>query len=338
MAPLSAALAHLLLDINRDFERHGAQAGEPPSLVLWADLLRVVPDEGISVTDLAPAARISRRAVRAWLGLEKRGWLDVEAPQPRVKVVKLTAVGRQARDRWGDLVVSTEQEWCAKVGGTTAKSLRGALERFVSGLDLELPHYPMTYGSADPSAVGGATVAARPGPPRIPPHGTDWVPVVRAAGDTVSALPLPALLSQALIAFTIDFEERARFPMALAAGLARAMPGGALPLRDVPPFLGVNGAGKSLLERHGIVRVNGEGAHRIATLTPSGIRIRESYEATMLGVARAWRERYGDDIVDDLSASLAAVDDQLAGDLPDHVLVRYLSGRGFFDVSLSSVA
>src|SRR5439155_6998261 len=96
MPPLSTLLAHALLDISRDFERLGAAGAEQPSLLLWANFLRVIPDEGISVTDLPGAARVSRRAVKTWLGLVKHGWLEVDDVGPREKVVTLTGDGRAA--------------------------------------------------------------------------------------------------------------------------------------------------------------------------------------------------------------------------------------------------
>ena len=64
MAPLAASLAHALLDINVAFDRSGDEADDRPSLVLWADLLRVVPDAGIPLGDLPAAARVSRRSLR----------------------------------------------------------------------------------------------------------------------------------------------------------------------------------------------------------------------------------------------------------------------------------
>lgn len=66
------------------------------------------------------------------------------------------------------------------------------------------------------------------------------------------------------MAFTIDYEEQAGFPMAVAAMLAQAMAGGPLPLDEVPPMLGVNGSGKSLLERHRVAQVTGKGKQRLA--------------------------------------------------------------------------
>src|SRR5687768_1394166 len=82
-SPLPVRLAHVLLDINRAFERNAERSGEHPSLVTWANLLRVIPDEGISVTELAPAARVSRRVVQAWLRNPKQHCLEIDDLAPR---------------------------------------------------------------------------------------------------------------------------------------------------------------------------------------------------------------------------------------------------------------
>lgn len=203
-------------------------------------------------------------------------------------------------------------------------------------LELELAHYPITYGASDWSVLGGPWVAAKPGPPRIPAHGADWVPVVRSDGDTVGRLPLSALLSQALMAFLVDFEDRMPFPMAVAALLAQSMPAGAVPLTDVPPVLGVDGAGTSGLERHGVVEVTGTGGQRVARLTPTGVRIRDAYEPTVDDVERSWRTRYGDETVRDLATALAGIDAKLPDALPDHVFVRHVMGVGLHDVSMAT--
>ena len=336
MPPLSALLTHAFLDINRSFERTAAEVGEESSLLTYSDFLRVVPDDGIEVGELPAATRISRRAIQSWLRLEKRGWLEIESTAPRVKVVRPTERARQTRDRCAELVVTTDDAWCVSIGVDEAKSLRVALEALVSRLDLELAHYPMTYGGSDISVLGGPWVAAKAGPPRIPAHGADWVPVVRGDGDTVSGLPLHALLSQALVAFLIDYEDRARFPMFAAAQLADTMPAGKVPLVDLPPILGVTGAGKSGLERHGIVRVTGSGDRRIASLTPVGTQIRDAYVPTVAGIGDGWDERYGTALVADLRAALERVDEKLDDDLPDHVVVRHKPFIGFRDVSLTA--
>lgn len=338
MPRLHALLAHALLDFNRDFERRASDVDEHTSLLVWADFLRVVGDDGVSVFDLPATARISRRAAQAWLRRSPTNrWVEVTAEAPRVKIARLTDAGRRTRDNCEAIARATEQAWRAKVGEAEAKDARTALEDLVSRLDLELSHYPITYGAGDWSALGGPWVAAKPGPPRIPAHGADWVPVVRGEGDTVSGLPLTALLSQALMAFLVDYEDRMPFPMATAALLAHAMPAGAVPLADVPPVLALDGAGKSGLERHGIVKVTGRGHQRVARLTPIGVQIRDAYEPTVDDVERSWRTRYGE-TVGDLVTALARVDAKLPGDLPDHVLVRHVMGVGLHDMSLSAMS
>lgn len=335
MPPLYALLAHALLDFNRDFERSASDVDEHTSLLVWADFLRVVGDDGISVSDLPSAARISRRAAQAWLRRSPTNrWVEVTAEAPRVKIARLTDAGRRTRDNCEAIAGATEQAWRAKVGEADAKGARAALEDLVSRLDLELPHYPITYGASDWSALGGPWVAAKPGPPRVPAHGADWVPAVRGDGDTVSRLTLAALLSQALMGFLVDYEDRMPFPMAVAALLAQTMPDGAVRLADVPSVLAVDGAGKSGLERHGVVKVTGSGDKRVARLTPTGVQIRDAYEPTVEDVERSWRKRYGE-TVGDLVAALERVDAKLPGDLPDHVLVRHVMGVGLHDVSLS---
>ncbi len=338
MVPLSACLARALLDASRELERQGAAGDWPPSLLLWANLLRVIPADGLPVADLPAAARISRRAAKAWLGLERLGWLELTGPTSRSQVVRLTSIGRSARDAWADLVPLAEQASTARMGKGSATSLRRALEGFVGALAVELPHYPMPYGT-DPSAVGGQSVPAKPGPPRIPAHGADWVPVVRTGGgESVHALPLHALLSQALMAFAIDYEELALFPMAMAAMLATSLPSGSRPLAELPPVLGVNGTGKSLLERHGVVQVTGSGRLRTAHLTDRGRRISQGHRANLEAAESVWRTRYGTDLVEPLATALRSVDEKLDDDLPAYVIVRFTPGLGFQDVSLSAGA
>ena len=336
--PPYALLAHALLDFNRDFERRASEVEEHTSLLVWADFLRVVADDGISVSDLPATARISRRAAQAWLRRSPTNrWVEITAQAPRVKIAKLTDAGRRTRDNCEAIAGSTEQAWCAKVGEADAKGARAALEDLVGGLELELAHYPIIYGASDWSVLGGPWVAAKPGPPRIPAHGADWVPVVRGDGDTVSRLPLAALLSQALMAFLVDYEDRMPFPMAVAALLAQTMPAGAVRLADVPSVLAVDGGGRSGLERHGVVNVTGRGDQRVARLTPTGVRIRDAYEPTVDDVERAWRKRYGDETVSELVTALARIDSKLPSALPDHVLVRHVMGVGLHDVSIATM-
>lgn len=334
MTDLHALFAHCLLDINRDFDDLGG-LGPPtwipgknesqddlPSLVLWADFLRVIPDEGITFNELPRATRVSRRALKTRARLVKHGLLEISPLQPKGQLWKLTKVGRALRDRLGELILKTEEAWLVKVGPSKSSRLRGALEGFVSKLELELAHYPMTYGAVDGTAIGGPWVSAEPGPPRIPPHGTDWVPVVRGPGDTVTRLGLHALLSQALMAFTIAYEEL-NGHMLTAALLTKFMPDGNVPLVRLPGILGVDGSWKTGLERHGIVFVEGSGEQAIVQLTARGNAIRDGHARSLSRVEQDWHHHYGPTVVKELSKSLEEVDAELPRDLPDYVVIRH---------------
>lgn len=111
--------------------------------------------------------------------LEEQGWLTVEPAGPRTKVVRLGALGRRSSDAWAAHVPEAERAWRARVGPAEVDRLRSALETVVGAVDLELPHHPITYGSADLRATGGRAVA---GAPRIP----------RTAWQRCSPGPCPA--------------------------------------------------------------------------------------------------------------------------------------------------
>jgi hypothetical protein len=170
-------------------------------------------------------------------------------------------------------------------------SLRAPLVALVDKFELELPHYWITYGTADPSVTGGRFRAGSEGPPRIPPHGADWEPVLREDKGAAD-LSLTALLSQALCNFAVDYEMRSP---SLGWTIQALLPIDATkgtPMAEVPRFAHLSGDGKSGSERHGLVKV-GPKPQQIATLTPLGQRIREVYEPFTAAVEDRWRDVYG---------------------------------------------
>lgn len=98
--------------------------------------------------------------------------------------MRLTVHGFDVAARWESLQDAADERWRAKVGFDKPVKLRAALENIVGKLPLEHPHYPAGYGAADARVTGG--------------NGQDWKAVPRKPGDTVSHLPLSALLSQAI--------------------------------------------------------------------------------------------------------------------------------------------
>jgi DNA-binding MarR family transcriptional regulator len=317
---LSRALGHLTARL----EAIDGAGADLPSLAVWSNVLRCVAEagpEGMNERALAPAARISSRlATAAVTGAVRRGWLSVRpgTETRNRRQVELTHAGRVAADVWPARLTGLDAEW-------RGSPMRTVLEELVAQLPFELPHFPASYGSADPSAVGGSFV-----PPSsadgVPAHGQDWTPVGRADGDTVSSLPLTALLSQALMAFTIDYESRFPWPLASTTTVLCHLDAQPRPLADVPEVRGhhgIKGNGKTLLERHLIAVVTRDPAdtrRKLVALTDRGVLVMQHHPTRLEAVESMWRGRYGDAVVTHLRDALGPLASAASPAMPDHVL------------------
>lgn len=192
-----------------------------------------------------------------------------------------------------------------KVAEKKYTSLRAPLVALVDKFELELPHYWITYGTADPSVTGGRYKPGSEGPPRIPPHGAEWAPVMRT-GKSAADVSVTALLSQALCNFAIDYETEGP-PLGWTIQGALAIdPNQGTPMADVHRFAHLSGDGRSGLERHGIVEV-GPKPQQIATLTPVGRRVRDLYASHVVTVEERWRDVYGAAAVNKVRTALEKV-------------------------------
>lgn len=264
-----------------------------PSLAVYANVIRCVAAGPIAERDLPTAARVSKRlATTAVNGAANAGWICVDGEKQH-RTIGLTGEGESAADDWRRRLERVERE----LSGTP---LRSSLEQLVSGLVFELPHFPASYGAADPSAIGGPYVQQAKRAADVPAHGNDWRPVKRADGDTVSSLSITALLSQALMAFTIDYENRFPWPLASTANVLCHIASTPRPLLDLPRGHGITGNGKSLLERHMIVSV----AAGAVSLTDRGEQVLAHHPSRLEATEAVWRERHGDDVVDALRYAL----------------------------------
>jgi DNA-binding MarR family transcriptional regulator len=283
-------------------------------LAIWSNVLRGVGD-GRSERDLATETRISTRlAVAAVTGSARRGWV-VASPGQRGRDVVLTDAGRRSCEVWSDRLAAYDEKWAGS-------PLRTSLEALVAQLLLELPHFPATYGTADPSAVGGSFVAPRPDD-KIPGHGQDWRPVLRDGGDTVSTVPLTGLLSQALMAFSIDYEARPMWPLASTTLVVRHLTAEPMALADAPADHGITGNGKSLLERHDVAVVTKDPDNprrKLVQLTELGGKIRSHHDQFVADCEASWRERYGSGVVADMRSALEQQPAASDASLPDHVV------------------
>ena len=319
--PLSTLLSHTFVAFERGFEE--ARSATQPSLGIWSNVLRAIPEDGLNRRDFSKRTVISKRAASGVLrDAERLGWLAIEK-EGRTAVVRLTTVGRRSRDAMAALIQDLEADWEKRFGSKRMATLRDALAALVAQFDIELPWCLTGYGPADASITGGNHIAAKPGPPRIPHHGQDWPVVLREPNTDISEQPLPALLSQALAGFTIDYEwEIFGYGAGLnaTANLLQHVPDEGIPLGDATSRGEVSGNGKAGAVRH-LVAVVEPGKPRDMTrrvfLTPKGKRARDSYPYLVTQVERDWCKRYGD-CVGELRRALEAIDSQLGEELPHY--------------------
>lgn len=312
---LSAQLSHVLGHFTAELED-----ADGPSLAVWSNVLRCVGD-GIDEKDLAPAARISTRlATAAVTGSARRGWIKTEPDKGKNRRVMLAATGQAAAAEWPARLEAFDGNW-------RQSELRTALEELVGHFPFELPHFPASYGAADPSAIGGPYVQQQGKRVEgIPAHGQDWKPVRRVEGDTVSSLLTTALLSQALMAYTIDYEDRFPWPLANTATVLVHLSRDPRPLADVPGDHEITGAGKSLVERHLIAEVTKEGGRQLVALTDRGEQVMHHHPKRLAAVEADWLDRFGEPLLTSLRAALAAVEETITRPYPDHVIAPLHNG------------
>ena len=297
-----------------------------PQLGTWANALRVIDADGTDQRQLARRVVISKRAAEVVVTrLERLGRVAVEkrmieGQRGKTKLVRLTASGAAGTASAGARVDTVQADWGQRFGGDAVDRLRDALSTVVDRFPVELPHYPAGYGAGDPSVTGGDYVPEDPGPPRIPAHGQDWPVVLRKPNSDTRRLPLPALLSQVLAAFAIDYE-RERFGSLLAASnFLRLVGDDGMALERARVLGAVTGNGKSLHERHlDVVAEPGRprDMSRRVFLTPKGRRVRDAYPHLVRKIEDRWREQYAA-AIPPMRPTLMAMNERFDADLRDY--------------------
>jgi hypothetical protein len=314
---LSQALVAFTIEFDNEFERRlphrttvgrqaGAQARGPwlVSLVMWANFMRFVDERGRPLHELAEqAAMTNLKGLVGWsyVVLEPDPADPRPAPPRRDWLVRTTRGGARAQEVWRPLAGEIEGRWRERFGTPAIAALRAQLEAIVAQLELELPHYLPVSGvyRQDPERW-----RARSGP-----------------GEAPATLDLSALLSQVLLAFTIDFERESRLSLVLAANTLRVMGADGVAVRDLPALTGLskeaNAVALGLLERGALALVlanPGAPRTKLAALTERGQRARVKYSRLLRSVEVTWRERFGAETIDRLSASLAGLIDGRDGE------------------------
>lgn len=306
--PLSALLSQILVaftvEFDNQFEHRMREAGYPGallSLVLWQNVMRFLTGGELSVRELAAKALAPATPLAC---LERWGFITLKAPageekpipqslHPRARrmlregwgsgrgirsgyLVSLTEKGKKACEIWAPLLPEIEQRWSHRFGGEL-KKLRKALEAVVRQLDLELP-------LALPPLLDRA--------PAYPPLREPPLPGERA-GDN----PLPVLLSQLLLQFTIEFDRESAAPLSLCANTLRVLGEAPAPLGDLARLTGASPETSDIgwqAKRYVAIEANPAGKRgKTARLTPLGLSVQETCHRLTQEIERRWETRFG---------------------------------------------
>ena len=134
---LPELLAKILLAFASEFD---LQSVAP--LALCANVLRVTPDEGTRVRDLARLTRLSADGVASAIRELVRSRLAViqtDASSGRAKILRLTPKGRLGRDGYTDVAGDIESEWRKRFDGAAVSRLRTSLEQLTGSQEEVCP-------------------------------------------------------------------------------------------------------------------------------------------------------------------------------------------------------
>ena len=293
--PLSTPLSHLLIAFTIEFDNEldhrltEADLGHrlPISMVMWSNFLRFVGD-GITVEDLPEAVGLPRPRVLSTLGgMERWRYVFVSArptgSAPRSKrdgwgsaralrrewFVRPTPVGRMTQETAPPVFGEVESRWKTRFGVDAVDDLRRALAAAMEGLDIDLPEYLPIVGSSNGMV---AEIEHRPRSPK-------------ASGQ------LPALLAQALLAYTLDFEREFDLSLPLSANFVRVLETAALDIRELPRTAGVSKEATSMalnfLTKTGYVSVE----EKLASLTAKGLEAQAAARGLHARLERARNAR-----------------------------------------------
>jgi hypothetical protein len=326
-ALLSQVLVAFTVELDNEFERRMGEAGYPGarlSLVVWANLMRFVAEGAISARDLAAIALAPEKQIKFELGCLERWRFVALEPDPAdgrpVPTAPHRPSGRELRDGWGSgrgiragwlvrltskgiiaseiwpaLFVAIERRWETRFGKEEILRLRQALQDVADQLDFELPlGLPRGWE----------------GTKKFPPRAT------RGADP----LPLPALLSQLLLTFRLEFDGESPAPLEMCANTLRVL--GKKPIRavEIPRLTGGSPETTDIgwqIKLHVVVTPDPAARRgKIVCLSPRGLAVQETYHRLTAQIEQRWEARFGKEQICRLRESLQSLFDRRSGNGP----------------------
>lgn len=291
------------------------------SLVLWTNVLSFVSAAGISVGDLQGRSLTPITHLKLLLGcLERWGiiWFDQKGTEPakysRTQIgsklgsrrdgwgsgrgitlkwiVHLTRKGELATSVWPPLWDEIEERWKSRFGKDLIDDLSHSLRNITENFEKELP-LGLPRGLDSPS-------------------GESYTP---KQTKKVEDLPLSALLSQALLQFAIDYNEKSDAPLSLCANMIRVLSREDYArVNELPLLTGGSSETSDLgwqLKRYVEVKDDPSGKRgKVIRLSPIGLKAQQEYYRVTAEIERSWEKRFGTDAVHALHSSLETLLDK----------------------------
>jgi DNA-binding MarR family transcriptional regulator len=138
--PLTVLLSRVLQGLALDFDDHSDlslgiyTSGAGSRLPICANVLRLMGDAGVAVTEIPSLSGVDKMTIDNWIGiLEKRSYLEVttESTGRRRRVARLIAKGVRARDAYFQWTDSVEGRWPTSRSSELLGPLRRAAEEIV---------------------------------------------------------------------------------------------------------------------------------------------------------------------------------------------------------------
>jgi len=295
--------------------RESGYAGASLSVVIWSTLMRFLAGASPSVRDLAAQTLSSEKRVKFELGcLERWSFITLEADPADDRpiavrshrlagrllrdgwgsgrgirsgwIVRPTAKGRRAIEIWRPLFDEIENRWLTRFGSNEIGTLRLSLEDIAAQLNVDLPHGIPGQGEMD------VTYKTRTIPDTVP-------------------LPLPALLSQLLLAFTLEFQRESRVPLWLCANTLRVLSDQSIPESEIPHLTGcspeTSGVGWQIKPFIVVESAPPPRRGKLVRLSPAGLLARENYYKVTSAVEKRWETHFGKQKIHRLRESLSGL-------------------------------
>jgi DNA-binding MarR family transcriptional regulator len=307
---LSTALVAFTIEFDNEAEHqmpHRTTASGPSALVgdgpflvsqvMWSNVMQYVTDTGVRVGDLHERARTTRDSLA---GLRRWRYVVVEpdpldsrvTPRSDDLIVRPTAGGRTAQQCWRPLGREIEGRWARRFGPERIGALRRALQSVLDRMPGDRPDYlPIVH----PTQNGKAEIWEGPSASRRDDRSND----------------VSVLLSQVLLAFTIDFERQSRISLPISATTLRVLDREGTRVRDLPRLTGVSREANAMcigfLVRHGCAVVGADpaaGRGKVVRPTAKGHRAQDKYRRILAATEEQWETHVGRQRIRDIRTSL----------------------------------